>query len=182
LLDHVISEYDVDVDRIGGAGFSFGGYTVAALLGARVDSQVMDAIVQGHIPAPDVPEFPDMIAALRARYSHADLSSQVQSGSVSLADRRVRAGVLLAPAIGRLLVPESLAQINAPVLVRWGDADDNTPPEDNAHVYRDLIPQAEGTSVGVDVGHYVFLGDRDDPTNVRKQVAQDTLAFFSENL
>lgn len=182
LLDHIVAEHDVDLVRIGGAGFSFGGYTIAALLGARIDAATMGALLQGHIPAPDVPEFPNLLETLGASYSPTELAAIVNDGARSLADPRVRAGVLLAPAIGGLLEPASLAQVAAPVLIRWGDADDNTAPADNAHLYRDLMPHAHGASVGADVGHYVFLGDREDPSEVRSRVAEDTVAFFTTHL
>ncbi|MBG6215034.1 putative dienelactone hydrolase [Cryobacterium sp. CAN_C3] len=182
LLDHLVAEHDVDVNRIGAAGFSFGGYTVAALLGARIDPAIMAAMFQGHIPAPNVPEFPDLIEALRTKYTDAELAAIAQAGSASMKDTRVRAGVLLAPGIGRLLAPESLQQIVAPVLLRWGDADENTSPGDNALVYRDLIPHAVGRTLGPDVGHYIFLGNRDDPGKVRTLVASEVLEFFNSHL
>ena len=81
-----------------------------------------------------------------------------------------------------MLAPASLARVDAPVLVRWGDADDVTPPPEDAQVYADLLPHAVGASVGRDVGHYVFLGDRDDPTGVRDAVAADVVAFFDRVL
>ncbi len=182
LLDYIISAYDVDVDRVGSVGFSLGGYTVAALLGARIDERIMGAMFKGHIPAPEVPEFPNMMQALSSSYSKTELTEMAQVGAYSQADPRVRAGVLLAPAMGRLLVAESLQQVKAPVLIRWGEADDNTPPVDNAHVYRDLLPHSKGASVGADDGHYVFLGDREDSSNVRSRVADEVLAFFASHL
>ncbi|CBT75119.1 MULTISPECIES: alpha/beta hydrolase family protein [Glutamicibacter] len=182
LLDYLVAEHDIDVDRIGAAGFSFGGYTVAALLGGRIDVDIMGAMFRGLIPAPEVPEFPDLIKALRSKYSDAELTSLAESGARSMSDTRVRVGILLAPAIGRLLLPRSLQQISVPVLVRWGDDDSNTPPEDNAHLYRDLIPHAHGESLGSDVGHYVFLGDREDATGVRPHVAAETVEFFTSHL
>ncbi|PRB67610.1 prolyl oligopeptidase family serine peptidase [Arthrobacter sp. MYb213] len=182
LLDYLVAEHDIDVHRIGAAGFSFGGYTVAALLGGRIDVNILDAMFRGFIPAPEVPEFPDLIKTLRSKYSDAELTSLAESGARSMTDPRVRAGLLLAPAIGRLLAPESLQQISAPVMVRWGDDDSNTPPEDNAHLYQELIPHAHGMSLGSDVGHYVFLGDREDPTGLRPQVATETVKFFASQL
>lgn len=182
LLDYLVAEHDIDVNRIGAAGFSFGGYTVAALLGGRIDANIMNAMFRGLIPAPEVPEFPDLVETLRGKYSDTELTSLAESGARSMADTRVRAGVLLAPGIGRLLDSASLQQISAPVLVRWGDDDSNTPPEDNAHLYQDLIPHAHGESLGPDVGHYVFLGDREDPTGVRPHVAVETVSFFTSQL
>lgn len=182
LLDHLVATYNVDLDRVGGAGFSLGGYTVAALLGAQVDARVVAALFAGHVPAPAVPEFPDMIAALRSSYSDAQLAGLAESTALPVADPRVRAGVLLAPGIGELLTRDSLARIDAPVLIRWGDQDDITPPAGNAQLYAAALPRSQARSVGSDVGHYVFLGDREDPTGVRDAVARDVVAFFDENL
>ncbi|KFF58551.1 hypothetical protein JF66_17730 [Cryobacterium sp. MLB-32] len=182
LIDHLVAEQNIDITKIGAAGFSFGGYTVAALLGGKIDVHILEAMFHGQVSAPDVPEFPDLITTLRSKYSDAELTSFAETGARSMTDTRVRAGILLAPAIGRLLLSESLRQISAPVLVRWGDADDNTPPEDNALVYRDSMPQARGKSLGPDIGHYVFLGDRDDPSGLRPEVADDAVTFFSTYL
>ncbi|PPF55977.1 hypothetical protein C5C13_11565 [Clavibacter michiganensis] len=182
LLDHLVSHHDIDVDRIGCAGFSLGGYTTAALLGAEIDVRTLGALFAGHVPAPNVPEFPDLMGVLRSAYSAPELNALARLSSTSVRDPRVSAGVLLSPGIAGILTAASLAQITAPALVRWGDADDITPPEENAQVYADLMPEAEGASVGRDVGHYVFLGDRDDPTRVRDAVTTDTVAFFTRHL
>jgi len=182
LLDHLVAHHEVDLDRVGAAGFSLGGYTVAALLGAEIDARVMGALFAGHVPAPTIPEFPDLMPALRAAYPAAGLADLAEASSASLRDPRLRAGVLLAPGIAGVLAPASLALVDAPVLVRWGDADEVTPPPEDAQVYADLLPHAVGASVGRDVGHYVFLGDRDDPTGVRDAVAADVVAFFDRVL
>lgn len=182
LLDHLEAEHRIDADRIGAAGFSFGGYTVAALLGGRIDAEIMSAAFLGLIPAPEVPEFPELMKTLRSKYADAELTSLAEMGARSLTDPRVRAGMLLAPALGRLLLPQSLTQISAPVLIRWGDADENMLPENNALLYQELIPQASGESLGADIGHYIFLGDRADPTGVREHVAAEAVEFFSSHL
>lgn len=178
LLDHLIESYKVDGTRIGAAGFSLGGYTVAALLGARIDRAVTLAVFQGSLPAPEVPEFPGFIDALRASYSDAQLAAIVREGAQTLADSRIRAGFAVAPAIGRMLDTSSLESITAPFRVRWGGADDIAPPEDSALVYLDAIPTATGESVGPDVGHYDFRAENDDPHGARPQVAGDALSFF----
>ncbi|MGG7463314.1 alpha/beta hydrolase family protein [Plantibacter sp. YIM 135347] len=182
LLDHLIEEYDVDVERVGSIGFSLGGYTVAALLGAHLNGEVMDALFRGLMPVPEVPEFPDLINVLRAKYSDAELTAMARVGEGTVCDRRVRAGVLLAPALGSAVDADSLRRVESPVLIRWGEGDDNTPPDQNAHIYQALIPRASGASVGADVGHYVFLGDRDDVSEVRERVAAESIEFFAANL
>jgi predicted dienelactone hydrolase len=182
LLDYLEAEHRIDVDRIGAAGFSFGGYTVAALLGGKINVDIMDAVFRGLIPAPEVPEFPDLIKTLRSKYSDDELTALAEAGGRSMTDPRVRAGILLVPALGRLLLPQSLQHISAPVMIRWGDDDDNTPPENNALLYQSLIPQAHGESLGANVGHYVLLGDREDPTGVRRRVAAEAVKIFESHL
>ena len=182
LLDHLEAAYDVDQTRIGAAGFSLGGYTVAALLGAKVEPRIAAAVFSERVPVPEVPEFPDLVATLRTAYSDAELETIIIAGATSHADSRISAGFLMAPAIHQLLDPTSLATISAPVEVRWGDADDITPPEDNAVSYVNGIPSASGQSLGQDVGHYVFLGDRPDPSHARDTTAADAVSFFTSTL
>lgn len=182
LLDHVAAVEDVDASRVGAAGFSLGGYTVMALLGARIDPGTVGAVVDGTLPAPAVPEFPDLVATLRRGYDDERLAAIVADGSGSMADERVRAGFAVAPALGLLVSPESLGLVDAPVELRWGDADDICPPQENALVYLDALPGASGHSVGRDVGHYDFLGDADDPGSVRRTVAADAVDFFRRTL
>jgi predicted dienelactone hydrolase len=182
LLDHLEVAYDVDKFRIGAAGFSLGGYTVAALLGAMVEPRAARAVFSGIVPAPEVSEFPDLVATLRAAYSDAQLETIITAAATTHADSRIRAGFLMAPAVGQLLDPTSLATISAPLEVRWGDADDIAPPEVNAALYVSGIPAASGMSLGQDVGHYIFLGDRPDPSHARNRTAADAVSFFRSAL
>ncbi|WP_423057271.1 alpha/beta hydrolase family protein [Brevibacterium linens] len=182
LLDHLIRSYQVDGTRIGAAGFSLGGYTIAALFGARIDRAVTQAVFHGALKAPDVAEFPDFIDGLRASYSDEQLAAIVREGAQSFADPRIRAGFAIVPAIGRMLDTSSLESVTAPFRVRWGGADDIAPPESNALVYLDAIPAATGESVGSDVGHYDFRAENDDPHGARPRVAADALRFFDSVL
>lgn len=182
VLDHLVESGAADPDRTGAAGFSLGGYTVAALLGARVDAGVTLAVLTGAVPAPELPELPGLVAALRERYDEDELARLVAAGSGAVADPRVRSGFVLAPALGALVTAESLASVTAPLELRWGDADTVCPPESDAHVYLEGVPRARGRSVGPEVGHYVFLGDTDDPAGVRERVGGEAVAFFQETL
>ncbi len=182
LLDRVAESFDVDLARVGAAGFSLGGYTVAAALGARLDTAAIEFVLTEAPPDPIVPEFPDLLSALRARHDVEALRARAVDGGGSFRDPRVRAGFLIAPAIGALVDRSSLAEVAAPVAVRWGDADDNSPPEQNALVYLSGLGAASGESVGKDAGHYVFLEGEPDPTGVRERVARDAVAFFRREL
>lgn len=179
LLDHLLATGTVDANRVGAAGFSLGGYTVAALMGARLDPAILSAMTAGHIPLPPLPEFADLREALLARYSAAQLADFFLDAAGSRRDARIRSGFLMAPSIGQLIDPTSLGAVNVPVHIRWGEADDNAFPELNAHRYLAGIPHAIGCSVGADIGHYVFLNAAEDPSGVRDRTRAAALAFFA---
>ncbi|HYN94683.1 MAG TPA: alpha/beta hydrolase [Pilimelia sp.] len=185
-LDAVLAgDHDADPRRVGAAGFSLGGYTVAALLGARIDEIRYRAVADGAVPPP--PEYPDLLTDLRAVLGPAGLARLLAECVADVRDARVRAGLLLAPALAPALDPASLAAISAPVRVLWGDADTICPPPANAHAYLAGIPGASGASLGPDVGHYAFTGT-DTPGEPaaaanRRRVAQaaavaEARAFF----
>lgn len=179
LLDYLLDHHDVDGARVGAAGFSLGGYTVAALLGARLSPEVLIAMAHGHVPMPPLPEFPDLRESLLENYTVEQLSELFAEAAGTNRDERVRAGFLMAPAIGQLVDAASLLDVTAPVAIRWGDADDNALPDENALRYLAGIPTATGCSVGAEIGHYVFLHDADDTTGVRERTAADAVAFFA---
>jgi len=167
---------------VGAAGFSSGGYTAAALVGARIDPAVLQAILDGTIIAPDLPEFPDLLEALRQKVPAQQLAELLAVAGGDMSDARVRAAFLVCPAIGELLLTESLTAVRAPVEIRWGGADTITPPEQNAMRYLAAIPGARGSSAGPDVEHYHFLGDNPVGAHVRRQVAAEALTFLQAQL
>lgn len=182
LLDRLIAAGEADPARVGAAGFSLGGYTVSALLGARVNPDVLRAIVSGHIPVAPTPEFPDFLERLTGSLTAADIDVMADEGGRDVRDPRVRAGFMMAPAIAQLLVADSLGEVSAPVRVVWGDADDNAEPESNALIYAALMPNAAGHSVGPQVGHYAFHGDDAAGEAVRSEVATEAVDFFLREL
>lgn len=181
-LDRLGDAPFVDLDRVGVAGFSMGGYTAAALLGARIDPRIYAGLAAGQVAPPPTPEFPDLVAELLERWSPAQLTAAVETAVADYSDRRVRVGFLLAPSLGPALDPASLAAIDRPVMVCWGDADDTAAPAENALRYTELIPGARGRSLGADVDHYVFVRDASAGAPVRDTVLADSLAFFTAEL
>jgi predicted dienelactone hydrolase len=167
---------------IGAAGFSIGGYTAAALLGARIDAARYAGLFSGAVPLPPPPEYPTLEEELRARLSDEDVAAWVDEASRDYSDERVVASFLVCPAIARLLDEASLAAMDRPVAVRWADADEIEPPQDTAEVYGGLIPGADARSVGPEVGHYAFVADNADFADVREQVAAEAVAFFDTQL
>ena len=167
---------------VGAAGFSLGGYSAAALLGARVDADLYAALLSGALRVPPPPEYPELEQELRARLSEDDIAAWVADAGRDYSDGRAQAAYLICPALGPLLDKESLRAVEHPVAVRWVDRDDVTAPAENAEVYAALIPDADGRSADGEAGHYAFLADNPDFAEVRQRVAVDAVAFFQRHL
>jgi len=169
------------VTAVGVAGYSLGGYTAAALLGARMAVERLIAVLDGTVPMPALPEFPDLRRALAEHLGADGIQSLVQPGGGDFSDDRVEAAFLICPAIGMLLDERSLAEITRPVAIRWAGADDITPASDNALRYAEFIPRAECVCVGPDVAHLDFT-DQPGGSAARKAVSADAVAFFQQQL
>lgn len=168
---------------VGVCGFSIGGYTAAAVCGARVSANAYAALMTGQIESPPTPEYPGIAEELAARYGEDDVRGWVDRAAADYRDPRVLAGFLLCPAVGPLVTSESLAGVEVPVAVRWAAADDITPPAGNGMRYAELIPGADGGTVGAPTaGHYGFvLPEQDDP-RAKADVAAASTSFFARTL
>lgn len=173
---------ELDLGPIAAAGFSAGGYTAAALTGARVDAGVFTALVDGTISAPPTPEFPDLRSAIERETTAAERADWPERAAADLRDPRVRAAVLLCPALGPMITAESLADVTVPVAVRWAGADTITPATENAKRYTALIPGADGDCAAEEAEHYWFLRHVPEGAPVRDRVAADTVAFLTRHL
>jgi len=142
---------------VGAAGFSVGGYTLAALAGARLDPQRVAAALTGRAPLPLIPEFPGVLAALRQKVSEDIISAAVNAAGADASDSRVRAAFQVAPGIGSLLTPESLRAVPIPVEIRWGGADTIMTFEENIRPYLENISSSGGRSAGPEVRHEDFF-------------------------
>ncbi|WP_282081066.1 alpha/beta hydrolase family protein [Aquimarina algiphila] len=188
----------VNQSKIGGVGFSLGGYTNIALAGGYVDRNVKDS------EEPDTnrempPEFPktdeiidfDTDSLIVASYNtHKD----------HVKDDRIKAFFVMAPAIGFGFHSQKQTEtITAPIYIVAGKGDTNTPVEHNAMHYHNLIPTSKILLFGDHVNHYVFLNEAtefgkkvapeitiDHPEVNRKEIHQQTkqlaLDFFEKNL
>ncbi|QMU67631.1 hypothetical protein [Streptacidiphilus sp. P02-A3a] len=167
---------------VGAAGFSLGGYTAAATVGARIDPERVRAVAEGLVPAPPLPEFPDLIEALRARIPQDQWEPLIQGSAADVSVPQVLAAFLICPAVGELIDESSLPRVTRPVAIRWGGADDICPGPENALRYARHIPRAEAVCVGESVGHYVFVDGTESGEPVRAAVAADAVAFFRAEL
>ncbi|MFF1412079.1 alpha/beta hydrolase family protein [Streptomyces sp. NPDC058289] len=168
---------------VGVAGFSIGGYTAAALAGARVDPGILRAVFTGAAPLPEIPEFPGVLEALRAKYAHdEDPERTLDPAGGDLSDPRVRAVFLVAPGVGGLVTRESLEAVRLPVAIRWGGADTIAPYDIDTRPYLDHIPTATGRSIGPAVRHDDFFAPEPADPTARVRAGEDAAAFFLEQL
>jgi predicted dienelactone hydrolase len=168
---------------VGVAGFSIGGYTAAALVGCRLDSAVVAAILAGDLPLPPIEQLPDVLERLHERFTPYALATVAQTAAADVSDARVEAAFLVAPGMGSLLAPPSLAGVRVPVEVRWGDADTTNPFDRDVRPFLDLIPGASGAEVGPGVDHPDFIeAFTPDRPDARDRVASDAVRFFDVRL
>ncbi len=177
VLDHLGDDPRVDLGRVGVAGFSLGGYTAAAMLGARVAPERLRSLLE-HLELAPVPEYPGLADELNQRYGTARIAAMAMSACrVDVSDPRVRAAFLMAPVLGIVLDPASLTAIDRSLHVVWGDDDDIAVPALGAHIFRQNVRGATGASLGP-VGHYAFVGD----DAVQGITAEQALSFFAHAL
>ena len=149
----------IDRDRIGAAGFSYGGFTMMELAGGRADFNALLAwcLAPENRNACSPPEMPDLMEKFEKMKDRPDIKAQLDHSTDSYRDPRIRAVFAIAPAIGRAFSPESLKQISVPVAIVVGNADDQAPAATNAQVFASNIPGAKLTVLPDGVGHYTFL-------------------------
>jgi predicted dienelactone hydrolase len=147
----------IDADRIGAAGFSFGGYTMMELAGARTDINRLLAWCDEQKGACNPPEMPDLMEKFKSIRQQPDVQQALQRAGVSYRDPRIRAVFAIAPAVARAFSPESLQKINIPVEIVAGAGDLIAPPPENAQFFAANIKGAELTILPGGVGHYTFL-------------------------
>ncbi|MGW2491958.1 alpha/beta hydrolase family protein [Streptomyces sp. NPDC001606] len=168
---------------VGVAGFSLGGYTAAALAGARLDPQIVGSVLTGTVPLPEIPEFPGALEALRKKHPLDESSRGVlEAAAADLSDSRVRAVFQVAPGAGGLVTRESLATVRVPVAIRWGGADTVNPYDIDTRPYLEHIPTASGSSAGPHVRHDDFFAPEPADPAVRVRVGTEAADFFRQHL
>jgi predicted dienelactone hydrolase len=154
----------VDRTRIGAAGFSFGGYAVLELAGARTDFAAQGGYCQSHPDAQSctgaaLGERGPAILAKRRVLAQSDPAFQTQlaRASESYRDQRVKAVFAIAPALGQALTSSSLRAITIPVGLLIGAADPVAPLVESAGPIAAAIPGAKLTVLDPPVAHFTFV-------------------------
>ncbi|HZT02859.1 MAG TPA: hypothetical protein VFA39_11395 [Steroidobacteraceae bacterium] len=149
----------IDPHRIGAAGFSLGGYTMIEIAGGRSSARLFDSCERAphgrSCIAP--PEFPNLIDKV-VTLLKTDPAYRVatRDAGASYRDPRVRAVFAIAPALGTVLVPDSLARISIPVQIVAGSADAIAPVTVNAKYIAAHVPGSR-LVIFPGAGHYAFF-------------------------
>ena len=150
----------IDATRIGAAGFSLGGYTVTALAGGQIDFDQFAAFCAGANRDATCEEQSENPGAAKEfelmLLNDPELSAKMAEHGESYIDKRVRAVVAIAPAIGQAFTSSSLTGINTPYLAIAGTADAVAPAATNAEFIAQQIPGAE-LRLLEGGNHYMFL-------------------------
>lgn len=147
----------IDPDRIGAAGFSYGGYTMLELAGGTTDLNRLLVWCDEQKAACSPPEMPDLLEKFKAIRQEAEVKQSLQHAGDSYRDPRVRAAFLIAPAVARAFTPETLQKIAIPIEIVAGESDTIVPPDENARFYAANIKGSKLTIIPGGVGHYTFL-------------------------
>jgi predicted dienelactone hydrolase len=152
VLDHMLSAWDghalIDPARIGMFGFSSGGFTALASIGGVPDFTRIGPMCAQH-PG-------DYACQLIGRTSgNATAASIAQTNDV--ADSRIKAAVVVAPALGFTFGPEGLKNIKVPVQLWRAENDVIVPHPRYAEAVRLALPQAPDYHVVPNAGHFDFL-------------------------
>lgn len=156
VIDYMLADWSdhaaIDPDRIGLFGFSAGGLTGVAAIGGAPDMSLMAPHCRAH------PDFYDCKLIARAGLDLAKVPAPPRD--VWLADRRIRAAVIAAPALG-FVFRNGLKDVTVPVQL-WQAEHDQVLPETEAQplyalVVRDALPAKPEYHLVREANHYDFL-------------------------
>lgn len=161
----------LDFDQVSAVGFSLGGHTVMALSGAQTSLDEFDTWrSKNNITAGGPKEFPDAADSIPAlvETSKAFLQSWSRHGD-DFSDNRIKSVVAIAPAPPiRSFTPQSIIQLQLPITILTGGADNEAPSEHCADWLMRQNRHFERHDLGSNVGHYTFLEYPSDKSLVGK--------------
>ena len=137
----------VDGGRVGALGHSSGGATMAILAGGQIRMEAMAAFCLSKEGTTD-----------RGCGYRAGATTEIMSAPPT-AEPRVRAIVLLDPAVGPGFDNSGLARVKAPALVVGSVANDFMPFALNPQRYAEFLPNAQVIRLNSREGHFVYLDE-----------------------
>lgn len=161
--DHVAADAEIgpmlDPGRVAAAGFSAGGFTALALGGARMEPGRLRGFCAANpddgVCRPQL-EFAVPIDETLALLDSEAARARLAEIAAAPPHPRIRALLVMAPAIVQAFDPASLAAIDTETRLILGGADSVTPNATNGLVAAALLPRAHDQTVP-DAGHYDFL-------------------------
>jgi predicted dienelactone hydrolase len=158
LTDYMLDEWaqrgKIDPDRVGVFGFSAGGFTALVAVGGTADL----SLVKPHcLKVPSAFE-----CHLVGTIAPEDLARMVPPRSAYVADPRIKAAVVAAPALGFTFGRDGLKNVSVPIQL-WRAGDDHVLPNpDYAQAVQGDLPQAPEYHVVAGADHFDFLAPCDD--------------------
>lgn len=162
-LTSLLSDKDfkaaIDPQRIGAAGFSFGGYTVIALAGGVLDYTALLTYYRTTGKQElDIPELPGV-----AKYLDDPTLATAVKKIPPLQDNRIRAFFAISPALGQgFTQQQQVKAIQAPLFIVGSQSDSMAPVETNARHFHKLITGSDYFEFTGQTGHYVMLNEAID--------------------
>lgn len=151
VIDHMLSTWEghslIDSSRIGMFGFSSGGFTTLASIGGMPDFSKIGPMCGEH-PG-------DYACQLIAKGG--DSFKAPPQSATNAADPRVKAAVVVAPALGFVFGRAGLKNVKVPVQLWRGENDVVVPHPRYAEAVRIALPQAPDYHVIANAGHFDFM-------------------------
>lgn len=132
-----------DLDRVAGAGHSFGGYTVLYWAGASLHREHLEEVCEEGVTR----GFCSLMT---------DDFSESLDYSASVSDARVKAIIPLAPAGWAVFGPEGIGDVFAPTHLQVGDQDETLPPEEESLAMYPHLKAPKSMMVLAGGGHFTF--------------------------
>jgi len=175
VLDHMMSTWEgraaIDARRVGMFGFSSGGFTTLAIIGGIPDFTKIGPMCR---------QYPgDFACQLLAKNG----SPGAAPAAITVADARIKAAVVAAPALGFTFSPDGLKDVKVPVQLWRAENDVIVPHPRYAEAVRLALPEAPDYRVVANAGHYDFLAPCSDalasiaPAICTSSVGFDRAAF-----
>ena len=150
VIDHMLTSWEgraaINVERVGMFGFSSGGFTTLVSVGGRPDFSRIGPVCQQH------PE--DYACLLVAKSRRAGIAPPPAS---PIQDERIKAAVVVAPALGFTFSPAELKDVTVPIQL-WRAEDDLILPHPRyAEEVRRSLPHMPDYRIVPKAGHFDFL-------------------------
>jgi predicted dienelactone hydrolase len=156
----------IDTERTAVTGHSFGGYTTAAVGGARLDNQMLNMLCQrsDEIDEEVLEEGVQQACVtldIEAVFAEVRGTDNAPEGLwAPTTDSRIKALVPLAPGGIQLFGEEGVAGVQLPMLIIVGAGDTVTPPEDDAFVLFEEAQSPEKYLIVLEhANHYIFVDE-----------------------